>query len=160
MNTGYAILVKVVRLDQSYSFLLPFQTSTWLLLLAALLAVVLVLSLLDNFTRAARYRALEEHHGVERVLRKRRRERAMEHASESIFMLVGQVRPAAGGGGGRQGGAGGGGNAGTRPRASGAAAPGSSQRRQWETQRPPSRAPLLCLGARVCGSSPAAANLS
>jgi hypothetical protein len=102
MNTGYAILVKVVRLDQSYSFLLPFQTSTWLLLLAALLAVVLVLSLLDNFTRAARYRALEEHHGVERVLRKRRRERAMEHASESIFMLVGQVRPAAGGGGGRQ----------------------------------------------------------
>jgi hypothetical protein len=95
MNTGYAILVKVVRLDQAYSFLLPFQTSTWLLILAALVVVVLVLSVLDSWTRAARYRALEEHDGLDRMMRKRRREHAMQYASESIFMLVGQVGPRA-----------------------------------------------------------------
>lgn len=93
LDAGYALLVRQVVADTSYSFLLPFRPGTWLLLLAALASVILALSLLDAATRRARHRALARYYGVERAARKRRRERAMEYATESVFMLMGQGSP-------------------------------------------------------------------
>ncbi len=52
--------------------------------------MVLVLWLLDYWTRAARYRARQGLIGEERAKAKRKSEAAMSHATESIFMLVGQ----------------------------------------------------------------------
>jgi len=52
--------------------------------------VVIMLSILDACTRRARYRAMERQHGLERASVKKRKEAAMQHATESIFMLMGQ----------------------------------------------------------------------
>ncbi|GBF97660.1 glutamate receptor [Raphidocelis subcapitata] len=91
MDTGYTLLVRIVRTDDSYSFLLPFKTATWLLILLALIVVVGALGALDATTRRARYRALERTHGAGRADDKRQKDkaRAMRYASESVFMLVG-----------------------------------------------------------------------
>jgi ABC-type amino acid transport substrate-binding protein len=90
MDAGYSLLTRIVRTDESYSFLLPFNWRTWLLLIASLFVVVLALSLLDSATRRARYRALERHYGLERAKVKRRREKAMQYTIESMMMLLGQ----------------------------------------------------------------------
>jgi ABC-type amino acid transport substrate-binding protein len=87
---GYALLTRVVHADDVYSFLLPFSWRTWLLLLTALVAVVIALSLLDLATRRARYRALERCYGLERAKITRRRDATMQYTIESIMMLLGQ----------------------------------------------------------------------
>ena len=68
------------------------QISTWLLILAALVAVILAVTALDTWTRHARYRAIERHYGLEKSKMKRK-EDVMEHASESIYMLIGAGGP-------------------------------------------------------------------
>ncbi|KAI8472309.1 MAG: hypothetical protein J3K34DRAFT_519790 [Monoraphidium minutum] len=94
MDTGFALLVRIVKLSRSYSFLLPFEArclrTTWLLVFAALAAVILVASLLQSWTRRARYRALERRYGLEQTNVGGRRERVMQHGIQSIFTLIGQ----------------------------------------------------------------------
>eukprot|EP00878_Enallax_costatus_P025923 GHUV01027781.1.p1 GENE.GHUV01027781.1~~GHUV01027781.1.p1 ORF type:complete len:180 (-),score=17.41 GHUV01027781.1:819-1358(-) len=73
MDDGYGMLVKTRQIDSGYSFLLPFQPLTWALFLLALVAVMVIISVLDGITRRARLRAIERTHGVVRVQRVRKR---------------------------------------------------------------------------------------
>lgn len=73
MDDGYGILVQTRQTDSGYSFLLPFEPLTWVLLLVALLAVMGIIWALDMMTRRTRLRAIERTHGVIRVQRVRRR---------------------------------------------------------------------------------------
>eukprot|EP00882_Tetradesmus_deserticola_P022192 GHRQ01024084.1.p1 GENE.GHRQ01024084.1~~GHRQ01024084.1.p1 ORF type:complete len:364 (+),score=196.80 GHRQ01024084.1:126-1094(+) len=89
MDDGYGILVKTRRMDSAYSFLLPFTGVTWAVLMGALLATMLLLTLLDSVTRNARLRAFERLHGAQHTSKKRRDGKAMNHAIEAIMMAVG-----------------------------------------------------------------------
>ncbi|KAF6263090.1 hypothetical protein COO60DRAFT_537106 [Scenedesmus sp. NREL 46B-D3] len=89
MDDGYGILVKTRRVDSGYSFLLPFTGLTWAMLLVALVATMLLLTLLDAVTRNARLRAFERVHGAQQHPKKRRDAKIMNHAIESIMMAVG-----------------------------------------------------------------------
>ncbi|WIA38212.1 hypothetical protein OEZ86_001557 [Tetradesmus obliquus] len=89
MDDGYGILVKTRRLDSGYSFLLPFTGFTWAMLMVALVSIMLLLTLLDAVTRNARLRAFERLHGTQKLTRKRRDAKVVNHAIESIMMAVG-----------------------------------------------------------------------
>eukprot|EP00878_Enallax_costatus_P025689 GHUV01027508.1.p1 GENE.GHUV01027508.1~~GHUV01027508.1.p1 ORF type:complete len:323 (+),score=32.39 GHUV01027508.1:309-1277(+) len=89
MDDGYGMLVKTRQIDSGYSFLLPFQPLTWALFLLALVAVMVIISVLDGITRRARLRAIERTHGVVRVQRVRKRDKLMGHVIETVMMAVG-----------------------------------------------------------------------
>ncbi|KIZ00703.1 hypothetical protein MNEG_7263 [Monoraphidium neglectum] len=89
LDSGYAMLVKITQQDNAYSFLLPFQRDTWLLILAALAAVILTATLLHSWTRRARHAALERQYGLGREApRRRRHERVMQHGIETTVITL------------------------------------------------------------------------
>jgi carbon starvation protein CstA len=55
-----------------YSFLLPFTGFTWAMLMVALVATMLLLTLLDAVTRNARLHAFERLHGSKNGPKKRK----------------------------------------------------------------------------------------
>eukprot|EP00775_Hariotina_reticulata_P004904 gene4904-5148_t len=89
MDEGYGMLVRVKEVDPGYSFLMPFSTKTWLCFLAAMLTVVLLLTMLDIITRNARLKAIERTQGIIYSQRTRQRDKVMHHAIETIMMSVG-----------------------------------------------------------------------
>lgn len=67
----------------------PYQWLTWLMVFSALLLVVVLLLVIDRFTRRARHAALDAHYGAFR--RRERPFRTAGFAAESAFLLLGQV---------------------------------------------------------------------
>ncbi|KAF8062078.1 Glutamate receptor [Scenedesmus sp. PABB004] len=89
MDDGYGILVRTKQVDPGYSFLLPFQPLTWLCFLMAMLGIMLLVSAIDAVTRRARLRAFARLHGEGFVAKRRRRDKLMSHAIETVMMAVG-----------------------------------------------------------------------
>lgn len=63
MDEGYGLLVSTGSVDQGYSFLMPFETFTWVMLLLALFLTIIIIFVLDSVSRAARLKAIERTHG-------------------------------------------------------------------------------------------------
>lgn len=88
MDDGYGILIKTRKIDTGYSFLLPFQPMTWVLLLLSLVAVMFIISVLDYVSRRARFRAIERAHGVDQVRKVRKRGEEMSTAVQGRYSMV------------------------------------------------------------------------
>lgn len=85
-DDGYGMLVAKAHMSSGYSFLQPFNSSTWLMVLGALVGVMFMLIVLDAVTRRARLRAFEREHGP--VLTKRRRKRGAAAAAAATRAAV------------------------------------------------------------------------
>lgn len=88
MDEGYGLLVRTATVDPGYSFLLPFETFTWLMIALALLVVILLVFVLDSITRSARLKAIERTHGLVKVQRVRKRGKRVQVLASTIDASV------------------------------------------------------------------------
>eukprot|EP00878_Enallax_costatus_P044544 GHUV01053208.1.p1 GENE.GHUV01053208.1~~GHUV01053208.1.p1 ORF type:complete len:468 (+),score=104.28 GHUV01053208.1:524-1927(+) len=89
MDEGYGLLVRTGSVDPGYSFLMPFETFTWVMLILALFLTICIIFVLDSISRSARLKAIERTHGHIKLQTVRKRDKLMGHAIETVMMAVG-----------------------------------------------------------------------